>query len=140
MKSGVYLFLSVDCLLFFGFFSFFQNANFSFVFTSFNILLVHLANMVDAFTLFNLFFSSDDDDDWSSSDESDDENKEKLQALSQKMAELKQAEQKIWLKIMADRSKINVLQYLLNSVSSTEEQKKKALAMLMALIEEEEGD
>ena len=96
--------------------------------------------MVDANTLFNLFFSSSDDDDWSSSDESDDENKEKLQALSQKMAELKQAEQKIWLKIMADRSKINALQYILNSVSSTEEQKKKALAMLMALIEEEEGD
>ena len=67
--------------------------------------------MVDAFTLFNLFFSSDDDDDWSSSDESDDENKEKLQALSQKMAELKQAEQKIWLKIMADRKKEKVTFY-----------------------------
>ena len=98
-------------MFFFFIFSFFQkkkdttNAFFSFVFTSFHILFVHLADMVDANTLFNLFFLSDDDDDWSSY-ESDDLNKEKLQAHSQKMAELKQKQQKI----MADSFKISALQ------------------------------
>ena len=95
-------------MIFFSFFRSFKkdtNAFFSFVFTSFHILFVHLANMVDANTLFNLFFLSDDDDDWSSYG-SDDLNKEKLQAHSQKMAELKQKQPKI----MADSFKISALQ------------------------------
>ena len=87
--------------------------------------------MVDDNTLFNLFFLSDDDDDWSSYG-SDDLNKEKLQAHSQKMAELKQKQQKI----MADSFKISALQFLVNSDSSTEELKKKAWAMLLALFKE----
>ena len=99
--------------------------------TSFHILCVHLANTVDANALFNLFFLSDDDDDWSSY-ESDDLNKEKLRAHSRKMAELKQKQRKI----MADSFKISALQFLVNSDSSTEELKKKARAMLVALFYE----
>jgi len=99
--------------------------------TSFHILCVHLANTVDANALFNLFFLSDDDDDWSSC-ESDDLNKEKLRAHSRKMAELKQKQRKI----MADSFKISALQFLVNSDSSTEELKKKAHAMLVALFYE----
>tara|TARA_B100000482_G_scaffold190876_1_gene174843 strand:+ start:321 stop:728 length:408 start_codon:yes stop_codon:yes gene_type:complete len=122
-------------VVFFSFFRSFKkdtkNAFFSFVCTSFHILCVHLANTVDANALFNLFFLSDDDDDWSSY-ESDDLNKEKLQAHSQKMAELKQKQRKI----MADSFKISALQFLVNSDSSTEELKKKAHAMLVALFYE----
>ena len=86
--------------------------------------------MLDANTVWDMFFYSED---WSNRYESDDENKEKLQALSQKISELKRA---LGQKIMANRSKVSALQFLINSDSSTEELKKKAWAMYLAFFKE----
>jgi len=102
------------------------------VFTSHSTsYLVHLAMMLDANAVWDMFFYSDED--WSNRHESDAENKEKLQALKQKMAELQQA---LGQKIIENRSKVSALQFLVNSDSSTEELKKKAWAMLLALFKE----